>query len=45
MWYRLRSIELQPAHGESDIAPITPVPIGAIISLVGLALISPALFV
>ena len=44
MWYRLRSIVLQPANGESDIEPINPLPIVAIISLVGLALISTALF-
>ncbi|HTM22853.1 MAG TPA: hypothetical protein VL172_20160 [Kofleriaceae bacterium] len=44
MWYRLRSIVLAPANGESDIEPINPVPIVAIISLVGIALIGTALF-
>ena len=44
MWVALRSIIVQPADGEPDLAPINPVPIVAIISLVGLALISTALF-
>jgi hypothetical protein len=44
MWYRLRSIVLAPADSEPDIEPINPVPIVAIISLVGIALISTALF-
>ena len=44
MWYRLRSIVLQPVDSDADIEPINPLPIVAIISLVGLGLITTALF-